>query len=245
MVSIANIDFTKYNDKHTKKNHKLLPENCFRSVIAGGSGSGKTVMITNLILHYLNYDKLYIFAPSINQPAYLMLKETFKKLDDERQEMVEEYNRTHTKKRMRKPDPIAYFNEDFSNFNLDDLNKKEQNLIIIDDMILNKKQDPMINLYVRGRHNNCSVMYLVQSYYFIPKIIRQNTTCVFLFNPTTKRELSMLHRDIGQGVELKPFIKTIENALKERYSFIKIDTATKDPSLRYTKGFNEPLLFTN
>lgn len=238
-VTIDNIDFSKYNDKRILKNHELMPQNCFRMVIAGGSGSGKTVLTTNMILKYLNYDRLHVFAPSIHQPAYLMLKDTFNQLDEERKEIVRKYNATH-KRHMETPEPIATFSDSLDDFSLDNLDHKEQHLIILDDMILNK-QNPMINLYVRGRHKCASIIYLTQSYYTVPRIIRNNATSVILMNPTSKRELSMLHRDVGQGTELKPFMNTIEKALEDQYSFVKIDTATGNKKKRMTKGFDQPL----
>ncbi len=240
-INIENIDLSKWNDKRIQKNHPLMPKNCFRMIIAGGSGSGKTVLTTNMILKYLNYDKLHIFAPSINQPAYLMLKDTFEQLDDERKAIVRKYNDNH-KRHMREPEPIATFHDNLDNFKLDDLNQGEQHLIILDDMILSK-QNPMIELFVRGRHKCASIMYLTQSYYTVPKIIRQNATSVILLNPTTKRELTLLHKDVGQGVELRPFVRTIETALEEPYSFVKIDVATGDKKKRMTSGFDTSLKF--
>ena len=240
-ITIDNYDLSKYNDKRIKENHQLMPKNCFRMIIAGGSGSGKTVLTSNMILKYLNFDKLHIFAPSINQPAYLMLKDTFKQLDDERKRIVRQYNDTH-KRHMKQPEPIATFSDKLDDFKLDDLDKTQQHLIILDDMMLNN-QNPMKELFVRGRHKCASIIYLVQGYYQIPKIIRQNASAVILFNPTTKRELTLLHKDIGAGVELKPFVKGIERALEEPYSFVKIDTATSNRKLRFTEGFSEPLIF--
>lgn len=240
-IKIDDIDFSKWNDKRIQKNHPLMPKNCFRMIIAGGSGSGKTVLTVNMILKYLNYDRLHIFAPSISQPAYRMLAETFEQLDDERKEIVRKYNDNH-KRHMKQPEPIATFSDSLDDFKLDDLNQGEQHLIILDDMILSK-QNPMIELFVRGRHRCASIMYLTQSYYTVPKIIRQNATAVILMNPTTKRELTLLHRDVGSGVELRPFVKTIEEALDEPYSFIKIDVATGDKKKRMTKGFDERLIF--
>jgi len=241
-ISIDNFDLSKYNDKRIKDNHSLMPKNCFRMIIAGGSGSGKTLLTTNMILKYLNFDKLYIFAPSINQPAYLMLKDTFEQLDNERKRIVREYNNKH-KRHMKQPEPIASFNDSIKDFKLDDLDKNEQHLIILDDMILDKKQDPMKELYVRGRHRCASIIYLTQSYYQVPKIIRQNASSVIIFNPTTKRELTLLHRDVGAGTELRDFVKTIEEALEEPYSFVKIDVATNNRKLRFTSSFDKPLVF--
>ena len=118
-INIDNYDLSKYSDKNILTNHPLMPSNCFRMIIAGGSGSGKTLLTTNMILKYLNFDKLHIFAPSISQPSYLMLKDVFKKLDDERKRIVQEYNSKH-KRQMKQPEPIATFSDSMNDFKLDD-----------------------------------------------------------------------------------------------------------------------------
>lgn len=239
---ISNLDLSNFEDRRIKKNEDMMPKNCFRCVVSGGSGSGKTMCVLNMILKYLNFDQLHIFATSIDQPAYRMLEETFGKLDDMREDIVRNYNNKHKRVRMEKAPPLATFHDSFENFSLDDLDPSMQHIIVIDDMIL-EKQSPMIELFVRGRHKACSVLYLTQSYYQTPKIIRQNATCVLLFSPTSKRELTLLYRDLGVGgVEMKEFVDTVEEALKEPYSFVKFDTmAPRDK--RYTRGFCEPLNF--
>ena len=241
---IDNIDLSKWRDGDIKDNAECVPQNNFRAIVSGGSGSGKTICVVNMILKYLTFDRIYIFGPSIEQPAYKMLQETFGKIDEERAEIVSVFNENRSNKkkgiRMKMPPRILTMAENLDSFDLDKVDKSLQNLVILDDLVL-AKQNPMINLYVRGRHRNCSVMYLTQCFYGCPKIIRTNATCVLLFNPTTKRELQQLYRDIGAGIDQKQFISTVLEALKERFSFVKIDTAQGDLAKRYTAGLNKSL----
>jgi len=238
---IKNIDLTEYEDRRIKNNAPTMPKHNFRCIISGASGSGKTMLMLNMVLKYLNFDKVHIFSTSLNQSSYKMMKEKFAELDDLRNEIVEKFNRRHKRVQMQKPEPIADFHDSLEGFDLDSLDEKLQHLIIIDDMLL-ENQKPITELYVRSRHKCCSVMYLSQSYYGVPKTIRQNATCVILFNPTSKRELTLLYRDLGvAGIELRDFVKRMEDALSEQYSFVKLDTACKDRKMRYSKGFTEPL----
>ena len=243
---ITDIDLSKYNDANTKKNAECVPANNFRQIISGGSGSGKTVFVTNMILKYLNFDRVFIFGPSISQPAYQMLSDTFAGIDDERKQIAMKFNdnRRNKTKTMKIPEPILTMAEDLSTFNLDDLDRTQQNLIILDDLIL-ANQKPIIKLFVRSRNMTCSCIYITQSYYPVPKIIRQSTTSVILFNPTSRRELQQLYRDIGSAIEPKIFIKTVMEALSKRFSFIKIDLTKGDTDQRYTKGLTEPLFVTS
>ena len=57
---------------------------------------------------------------------------------------------------------------------LDKFDKKENHLVIWDDLVLEKNLKPVEEYYIRARKLNCSVIFLSQSYFQIPKIIRSN-----------------------------------------------------------------------
>ena len=50
-----------------------------------------------------------------------------------------------------------------------DLDSDSQKIVIFDDFVCDKNQKPLIDYFIRGRHKNCSVIYLSQSYYKTPK----------------------------------------------------------------------------
>ena len=43
-----------------------------------------------------------------------------------------------------------------------DFNPKRKSLFIFDDIMTEKNQDPASNFYTRGRHNNCSCIYILK-----------------------------------------------------------------------------------
>ena len=56
----------------------LYPNHPCRVILTGPSNVGKTVFLRNLILNIINeYDKLYIYSPSINQDLYQNLIKCF------------------------------------------------------------------------------------------------------------------------------------------------------------------------
>ena len=58
---------------------------------------------------------------------------------------------------------------------INDLNSCKQTLVIFDDFISDIQKHPIISEYfIRGRKKSASIMFLSQSYYGTPKIIRQN-----------------------------------------------------------------------
>ena len=49
-------------------------------------------------------------------------------------------------------------------------NKKRKVLIVFDDMINNKKLNPIVTeLFIRGRKLNISIVFITQSYFRVPK----------------------------------------------------------------------------
>ena len=56
----------------------LYPTHPVRCIITGPSECGKPVFLTNLILNIINeYDKIYIYSPSLNQDLYQKLIKCF------------------------------------------------------------------------------------------------------------------------------------------------------------------------
>ena len=64
-----------------------------------------------------------------------------------------------------------------------------QKIVIFDDFICEKNQKPLIDYFIRGRHKNCSVIYLSQSFYKTPKDIRLNCShfCVYDFPSSNEK----------------------------------------------------------
>ena len=76
-------------------------------------------------------------------------------------------------------------------------NKKRKMLIIFDDMIADMLSNKKINkivieLFVRGRKLNISLVFITQSYFADQKNIRLKSTHYFVMKITNKRELQQI-----------------------------------------------------
>eukprot|EP00732_Lithocolla_globosa_P006821 Lithocolla_globosa_v1_NODE_8202_length_851_cov_1.978643.p1 type:complete len:174 gc:universal NODE_8202_length_851_cov_1.978643:569-48(-) len=161
-MNIENLDHLvdEKNSNHKNKN-KLAPQWSFRMLIAGSSGSGKTNMVMNLILKYLHYDKLFIYSKSIGQSKYQYLIKSIT-------EVAESYDIPVKK--------VLYTGSSVQDvLELDELNEKVQNLVLFDDLVMKKDQSLISEYYVASRHKNISCIYLSQSYFDTPKVIRLNS----------------------------------------------------------------------
>ena len=141
---------------NTIKNWPYIPNHPYRILIIGGSGSGKTNVLLNLIQNQPDIDKIYLYAKDPYEAKYQYL----------------------INKRERAG--ISYFNDseafiEYSNDmydchkNIDDYNPDKENkiLIVFDDMIAdmihNKKLNSMVaELFIRGRKFNISLAFVTQ-----------------------------------------------------------------------------------
>ena len=120
--------------------------------------------------------------------------------------------------------------------------KKRKILIIfvdmIADMINNEKLNPIVTeLFIRGRKLNISIVFIMQSYFKVPKDVRLNSTHFFIMKIPNKRELQPIALNHSSDIDFKDFMKIFKNYTAEPYSFLVNDTTLpSDDPLRFRKN---------
>ena len=200
--------------RQTKKRHPLAPETPGRIIIVGSSGAGKTNVVLNLIYDMLPWTRLYVYAKDLTEPKY----EELRMACEAAQAGVGEF---------------ATFDSD-NIISPDDLDPTEQNLIIFDDFCLDKTTLPTISeLFIRSRKKNATIIFITQSYYQTPKIIRLNSTCFIFFAPNDDREMSEIHKNHNCGMSRLDFIKMFKEATFDRHSFLCLDAGQIRKNFNY------------
>lgn len=103
-----------------------------------------------------------------------------------------------------------------------------QRIVIFDDFVCEKNQKPLIDYFIQGRHKNCSVIYLTQSYYGCPKSIRINCSHFCLYDFPSTRERNLIAQELG--IDKDKYIK----ATSKPYSFCHVDKQTKKAKRNFT-----------
>jgi len=187
------------------KDHKLnLP---FRMLIIGGSGAGKTQTLMNLI-RVMNgtFNNIYIITKNRDEPLYNYLES--------------------------KVDTGLTITEGIDSApNLDEFDKKEQSLIVMDDLVLEKNQKQLEQYFIRARKLNCSLVYLSQSYFGVPKMIRMNLNYLIIKRLNTLQDLFRMMREYSLGVSKDVLVDLYQHSIqdnKQDFLLVDLDSEPKD-----------------
>ena len=170
------INFDDYvNENKTEQSSKwpYIPDHPCRILIIGGSGSGKTNALLNLINNQPDIDKIYLYAKDPYEAKYQYL------INKREGVGINHFN-----------DPKAFieYSNDMQDVykNIDEYNtdKERKILIVFDDMIAdminNKKLNSIVTkLLIRGRKLNISLAFVTQSYFKVTKDVRLNSAHFF------------------------------------------------------------------
>ena len=79
---MINLDNT-VNDSNKEHNEKWqhIPDHPYRILIIGGSGSGKTNILLNLIIEQEDIDKMYLYAEDLSEKNMNIRLETVKMME--------------------------------------------------------------------------------------------------------------------------------------------------------------------
>ena len=112
---------------------------------------------------------------------------------------------------------------------------------MIVDMLINKKLNPIVTeLFLRGRELNFSLVFVVQSYFAIPKNIRLISTHYFVIEIPKKRELQQIAFNHSSDIDFQDFMNLYKKCTAKPYSFLVIDTTlVSDNSSYFRKNLLE------
>ena len=198
-----------YYDIH----HIKLP---FRMLITGSSGSGKTQTLLSL-LHNMprTFEKIIITTKNKDEPLYNWLEDKFEK--DPNFEMRE-----------IDKDGLP---------DLDKFDKEQNNLLVMDDLVGEKNQKPMEQFFLRARKKGCSLVYITQSYYAVPRMIRSNLTYLIIKQVSSMKNLTMIMREYDLGIDRTQLIDMYKQATEQKAGFLMIDLEG-DEGKKFRKDFD-------
>lgn len=194
-------------DKHGMK----IP---FRMLIAAPSGSGKTNALLNLILACdKTFHEIIVCVKSADEPLYRLLedklKDQVKFYENGEVPPLDQYSIKDAKGKLKRIDKL-------------------QRLIVFDDLILDKAANRMAaEYYIKARKLGFSSAYIGQSYYQIPKNIRDNCQMFILGRNLLKKDLRMILTIFPTEMTLDEFSNLYNELTCDPLDVINIDVERK------------------
>lgn len=202
----------------------------FRAIFDGPSGSGKTNVLLNWIKQIGVFDKIVLLAKDLEEPLYKHLASVYKEIE----------------KKLKIQMFLAIDNvKDLPS--VDDFNPKENNLLICDDLMCESKKDldKVVSFWIRGRKKSVSCVFISQSYYSVPKKIRENTGYIVLKKIDTPKDVKMVLKENSLGgIKADEIMQLYNYAMDQgdpHLSYFLIDTVTQKKSLRFRANLS-PIL---
>lgn len=189
------------NNPNFDIHHIKIP---FRMLIVGSSGSYKTGTLLNLInVMHDTFMSITIITKNKDEPLYKYLESKI---------------------------PSTHLNiyEGVENIpKLDEFDKKENHLVVFDDLITEKNLNYVAEYFIRARKQNVSCVFITQSY-FSPdknfKLIRRNCNYIILKKISGMRDLNLIMREYSLNISKEEFVKLYEDITKENImNFMMID----------------------
>jgi len=193
--------------------HLKLP---MRMCIVAPSGSGKTNFLINLISLFSkgkgSFQSINIITANSDEPLYQWIQTVS--------------NQIIVKEGLSNTPPLDKFDKDY------------QHLVVFDDLVLSKDLSMVEQYYIRGRKLGVSVIFISQSFFKIPKMIRNNCSYMVLLKLSGNREVNLIMSEFGLGVTKDELLKIYDYATKEKFSPLIIDMEA-DKEHRFRKNFLE------
>lgn len=200
-------------DKHLLK----VP---YRLLVIGSSGSGKTLSVIEIIKRMdKTFNMIVLCVKDVDEPLYQYL---ISKLPSEQVHIVECAD--GSTQNIPKVQEFQQFNG--------------QILIIFDDLVLERQQHVIEEYFVRGRKMGGGItsIYLTQSYYRTPKVIRLNCNYLIIKKLASERDLNMIFNECSLGVDKKTLMNLYKDATSEKTSFLLVDLDAPS-NKRFRKNF--------
>jgi len=195
----------------------------FRCAVIGASGSMKTNSVLNIIRDAHCWEKIYLIAKDLEEPLYKYLINTLRAME-----------------KKLGVDVLTCSTNINDVPDLDTLDRSEQTLVICDDLLGEnlKKAKNIGQIFIRGRKVNCSIFFISQTFYDIPKDWRLQCNYFILKSISDESDIKGILRGKKLGKKIDDIFKMYEASTKEE-NFFKISIGEKDPSLRFTMNYNQ------
>jgi len=246
---------TRMFDFRRSRYEHLKNFNVLRSLCVAKSGSGKTVLLQQLILNVFRdpngksiFERVYVFSPTVNddsvwEPVMDFCRKELKHPEDEIGPFFSTWDTDALEKIVSEQKSLISFEKRHKYKQL------HQILIIVDDFASDEsvmrgaKGQILKEGFLRYRHYAINLIVSVQKWKLASTVMRTQATSVFYFKAASYEDLDDFLTSYSGLVPggKKELFKIYEAATREPYSFLVVDLLQQDPSKIFMKRFESYL----
>ena len=215
-----------------------------REIILGPSGSGKGILLQNLILDvYRNcFERIYIWSPSIDidqtwRPVKKYIESELKVNTEKEKCYFNEYIPEDLEKVIAQQHKIADYQKK------QDHGKIYQILIIVDDFTddpsFTRHSKLLHSLFTRGRLSFINSIVATQKFRAINNIIRINATGLVVFKLRSQADLDAFIDEVSAVADKKTLLEMYHIATQEPFSFLYVKLTEKDSNKMFMIRFHK------
>ena len=230
--------------------HPILPATPFRGAALAPSGSGKTVLLSSMILDMYRgaFARIYIFSPSVHvDAAWLPVKEYVHKhlgVDPNKEQcFFDEWNEDALKNILDvQAKMVLYQKKHQPN------GKKIHGILVCcddhadDPRVMHSSSNVLTTLMLRGRHWMVSTVLSTQKYRAMSTPIRTNVLFIVCFRLRNAKELDALLEELSALYPRKTLEAMYHAATEEPYGFWYINLSAQKKEDMFFKNFERPML---
>ena len=204
-------------------------------LLVGSGGSGKSSLLLGQFkkggAYHKKFHNLYYFVPSASFAS--VQKHPFEKHERVYHEMT--------------ADGLAELHDELlerKDKNIEEEEPAEYNMVVFDDFANDLKDKSIVRalnkMLIKSRHLNTSFVFTLQSYLYMPKILRKQITYATIFKPRNSEEWETIRREILQMKE-DDAKKVFDYVFSEPYQHLDVDAFEN----KFYKNYNLLTLKTN
>ena len=243
---IKPIKVRRFEFKQSK--YKQCGELPIRSLLLGPSGSGKGVLLANMILDLYKgcFERIYVFSPSINvdhtwEPVKKYISEIIDKKDDEPEFYYDSYD----------PESLGIIID--MQKKIVEYQKKQHNskkifsvLIVVDDFAdspeFSRNSKLLHSLFTRGRHSGISTIVSTQKFCSISPLVRVNATELYVFRLRSNQDLECFVHEVSALVDKQTLLRIYKMATEKAFSFLYVKLSEKSLNDIFLINFDKKII---
>ena len=213
--------------------YKIAPELPMRAIAYGPSGSGKSVLLQQLILDVYRgcFERIYIWSPSLDidhvwDPVKKYIRKELKVDTKKEKCLFSTYDPKELSEVMDRQFKIAEWQKNNG--------KHVFNVLVLlddfsDDPAFTRNSKLLHQLYIRGRHSFISTITSVQKATTLPLLIRTQATHTFTFRLRSMQDLDTWLNENSAVYDKKTLLEIYKMGTTPRFGFLYMNLMAHDP----------------